>query len=579
MADWPGSPVKEDARWPGAPVERANASSWWSGLGDTAADFLKSIPTGLMSGLSEFASLAKTATGAPDDYEGDPIGQAAGSAFTRGAETLPQPQGRGGEFGKTLGQFLGNPLSYVGPGGFLGKAATAATAALGSEAAGQATEGTAAEPYARIAGGMAGGVVPGMAARAITPFPTSPQRMAHVQNLRAEGIEPTAGDVTGRRSLKFAESALGDAPGAGGAYTAAREQIGQDYTRAALRRIGENATEATPQVIDRAYRRIGGTFDALAARNRADYDAQFVRDIIDSVNDYDHLFVDPMRKPMVDQVTQGILNKLPRGTMAGDEYKAMRSRVDRMRRGAITDPELSGFLTDVRDAMDELMERSIQLNNPRDLGAWRDVRNQYRNLLAIDKTVTGAGEQSASGIITPAKLRQAAVGLSRKSYARGQGDFADLARSGEVLLKPPPSSGTSERSFMHAIPGIGGAIAGGAMGGPVEGLGAAAAGLAAPGLAGRAIMSNTGQAYLKNQLIPGQPFRGGATRGGITAGANEVSPREQVRLNARAALRSADRKFSDSQTKMLREVARGSAPVDTILSVKRLLESNYGGPQ
>lgn len=67
-----------------------------------------------------------------------------------------KPQTVAGEYANTIGKFL--PGAMIGPGGIGRKAAMAVVPAVASETAGQITKGTAAEPYARFAGGLAGGV-------------------------------------------------------------------------------------------------------------------------------------------------------------------------------------------------------------------------------------------------------------------------------------------------------------------------------------------------------------------------------------------------------------------------------------
>jgi hypothetical protein len=67
-----------------------------------------------------------------------------------------QPQSTAGEFAKTVGEFA--PAAVAGPGGVARKAVMAVVPAVASEAAGQATEGTDAEPYARAAAAILGGV-------------------------------------------------------------------------------------------------------------------------------------------------------------------------------------------------------------------------------------------------------------------------------------------------------------------------------------------------------------------------------------------------------------------------------------
>lgn len=74
--------------------------------------------------------------------------QAVGEAY--------QPQTMPGEYARTVGQFA--PAALAGPGSLGRKAAMTVAPALVSETAGQLTKGTAAEPYARGIGALAGGV-------------------------------------------------------------------------------------------------------------------------------------------------------------------------------------------------------------------------------------------------------------------------------------------------------------------------------------------------------------------------------------------------------------------------------------
>lgn len=69
------------------------------------------------------------------------------------AKTVP------GQYAQTAGQML---PTLLGPGSVPAKAASWLGGSLASETAGQLTEGTAAEPFARVAGGLVGGVSGGM---------------------------------------------------------------------------------------------------------------------------------------------------------------------------------------------------------------------------------------------------------------------------------------------------------------------------------------------------------------------------------------------------------------------------------
>ena len=423
------------------------------------------------------------------------IGGSAGK-FLQG-----KPETTGGRYAESIGEFA--PGMAGGGGGLLRKGIQAVAGGVGSEKAGELAKEYLPdhETASRVIGGIFGQGLPAMVRRGVAPSTISPTREAMGNTLRQEGVDTLAGDLSGSRTLKYAEHGLGDAPGSGGAYSTAKERQGEQYTRAILRRVGENADRAEPEVVDRAFRRIGNDFDTLSARNSARLDNQYLNDVAQAQLEYDHLFADPLRRPLVQNVVDHAFNQLRQSrTMTGEQYQALRSRIERMRRGNAKDPELSDFLGEVRRSMDDLMERNIRQNNPQDLGAWQQARRQYRNMLTVEKAATGAGETAAGGIISPAKLRQALVSQSRRGYARGQGDFAELARAGEGLLKPPPTSGTAERAWMHAIPAALGAGLGEMAGGNMLALPAAMAGVAAPGVAGRALMTPAVQGYLKNQI-------------------------------------------------------------------------------
>lgn len=413
-----------------------------------------------------------------------------------------QPQTTAGEYARTVGEFAPAAL-MPGSGGAVSRAANVMFPALASESAGQLTrglkyQGHSVEPYARIAGGMAGALVPSAISRMATPLPTSPERQAMVNTLKKEGVDLTAGQATGRKSLQYAENELG-----GAAAQNMYEKQGDQFTKAVLKRAGIDATRATPEVIDRGFNRIGQQFDDLAARNTLVPDSKLVSDLRSTVQDYYSLVPDSARVPVVSDVVRDIASNGSK-TMAGDTYQAISSRLARAARGT-KDPQVKGALQGIRGALDDAMQRSITKTNPSDLGAWQKVRNEYRNMLVIEKAATGAGENTAQGIISPSALRNATVNQGRRAYARGQGDFAQLARAGEATMKALPQSGTAPRTAVRnlgtGISSILGAGGGAAVGGPVGAGVGALAGSLAPTVAGRALLSAPLRAYLSNQAV------------------------------------------------------------------------------
>ena len=134
----------------------------------TAMDVAKSLGSGLVRGgiaLAETPELlgrlgvrgyqeAKQLLGGEVEQE-TPIFDTVTGRTLREATTADdyQAQTTAGKYAGTVGEFL--PAAVGGPAGLLRRGATAAVAGLGSEAAGQAAEGTALEPVARVVGAFA----------------------------------------------------------------------------------------------------------------------------------------------------------------------------------------------------------------------------------------------------------------------------------------------------------------------------------------------------------------------------------------------------------------------------------------
>lgn len=476
------------------------------------------------AGIEAVSNFITDKLGVPRGQLGDPsksvlnkiptsetVGKAIQDQFYGGAEPY-KPQNTTEKYLQTGGEF---GVGLLGGGGLgaLGRRAVTQVAApaVASEAAGQAAENFAPqlEPYARVVGAVAGGMAPSALSRLVTPLPVNAERAAAANVLRNEGVtDLTAGQATGRKGLQYLEMERGN-----GANMVERQ--GEQFTRAALRRVGEDAPRATPEVVDRAFARIGQQFDDLAARNSAQIDNRLVHDLGQSLNNYHGLVNAPNRAPVVNNFLNEIYNAAQQngGMIPGATYQSLRSRMEAAARNLGGNNEARRAVRDMREALDSAMERSIfRSGNAGDLGAWQNARREYRNMLVIEKAATGAGENAAMGIISPAKLREASVAQGRRGYARGQGEFADLARSGEALMRPLPNSGTPGRLAAQNLGAGTSAIVGATLGGGVgaglgpagAGVGAAlgaAAGAAVPRVVGHLATSRPGRAYLSNQLL------------------------------------------------------------------------------
>ena len=153
------------------------------GFAANALDFAKSIPRGLASGFA--GALSATGKAASSDMlmpDGTPMAetmptpQQVVSQIEKATGPLHQPQGMAGRFGESVGEALGNPTSYVGPGSLPLKVAGTVLSGLG----GQAGEETGL-PGGRLVGSIAGGVAGGRTFGPKAPeaaIPTAPELKA-----------------------------------------------------------------------------------------------------------------------------------------------------------------------------------------------------------------------------------------------------------------------------------------------------------------------------------------------------------------------------------------------------------------
>jgi hypothetical protein len=275
------------------------------------------------------------------------------------------------------------------------------------------------------------------ARRAISPFTSSPERQAAVDVLTREGVPLTAGQKTGSDWLRYRESELG-----GPRAAQMLDDQGRAFTDAAMRRAGGSGLADGPN-LSAMRDRLGTTFKDLSSRNQLRFDQGFADDIVNMAQDYSSV-LGPHQKEGLFETVGALAPHLQQGSLPGDVYQATRSRLSRQANSLRqSDPEYSNALRSVRNALDDAMGRSV---SSADREAWQTARRQYGNMKTIEKAIASAGgENAALGVISPARLRMAASSGNRGGYARGEGDFAELAKAGQAAMTPLPNSGTASR--------------------------------------------------------------------------------------------------------------------------------------
>lgn len=446
-----------------------------------------------------------------------PVGlEAVSGPLSAAAQNVPfgvdAPQTTLGEYARTAGEFTAPAVAMGGP-SVANIARYGVAPGLASEAAGQATEGTPIEPYARMAAGVAAPAALSAAQKAITPFAADPSRLSLAKVLEEAGVPVTAGQKVGSQGLRRVEGLTGR-----GQNIASQQN--EALTAAALRTAGSNATRATPEVMSALSKRIGSDMDDALRVIDVIPSREAVSGMAQANQTFKELSTAATNAPMIG----GVLREVTRafrtgGNISGKTVNSWRSKISKL----TTSPDTATreAAKEALSAIDGMLDDSARLSgSPEAISKLTNARSEYRNYLAIQDAVARAGEGAALGIVSPSALRGAVVRQGRSAYTTGRrGDIADLARAGEAVIKPLPTSGTAENLRAMGVPmatsgGLGAYLASRA-GLPAEvgfGLGAAA-----PQVARGAIATPPVQSYLSNQLLSGIPQPTGSVSPLLTA--------------------------------------------------------------
>jgi hypothetical protein len=393
------------------------------------------------------------------------------SAATGGASEYRAP-GTAGEYISTVGEFAGGAGLATGPGTMI---RYGAVPGLASEGAGQFTEGTAAEPWARAVAPIAAGM-------ALTTRPNAAsgadERAAAARRLQKRGVNPYAGQVRDSEGLMRAEGTLAPTPG----------QLNQ-FTRAALRETGYKgpSMRATPGVLAKQESAITGRMNKIV-----DIDVPITpklgQEVMRVADDYLGSTPGQTLPPKLRNVATEILDAASNPSAAplsGARLREWRTSLGRYTTSG--DEAVRDAAHDLRSVIDEATTDALTaLGRTAEVAELNQLRTQYRNLLVVADATTRGGRGGASGVLTPERVSTSAKRVfTRKSYAMDRATgLAELARDAEMIIGAAPAvkPGGVRDVVNTGMMALGGATVGAQAGSPWMALGGAAAGAAAPTL-------------------------------------------------------------------------------------------------
>lgn len=362
-----------------------------------------------------------------------------------------------------LAQVVAQPSALMRAGQIVGAGAAggAGAAALTSSTSDESL------PSQVSSGALTGGVLGplgyglGRAGSAVLGSGLDPATARLAQAARDQyGIPISAGQMSSNPTIRFMDSVLQRLPLTG--YGARTEQQLAGINREVASTFGEHTDAINPDTIRAAKQRLGGGFNAVAARTgHIAVDPQgaseMVRIMQDAASAPENV-TDAVRRQIrnivsaVDPVTR---------SLSPEAYQAL------TRKGAPLNLAQKGgertvahYANQLREVIDDMMERSAPPDVAHDLAT---LRSQWRAMKTIEPLAEKAGPEG----ISPALLRSA-VNKNYPNTARAPGGneatLRDLAQIGQRFIKEPPSSGTAERTMImqHMLPAVvGGAGLGG----------------------------------------------------------------------------------------------------------------------
>src|SRR5258708_9943745 len=306
-------------------------------LNDKKESFLSAFTGGAVKGLLSggSASEPRTSTESEEDNQArSPTGQAQHLE-----QQCPTPESLKGRLIQGIAEGTFNPTNLVGPGRAVARIGCLVTGGLSGAGVGLAGAVSKDNPAAKLAGGLAGGWLPretvaagGRVAGAIAPRPDAlprsvpPERAGPVGTLRAAGVEPRAGDVLGRNFVRQLER-QGDRLLGGDSYHRLKTEVGETYTRAVSRAMGEDARRLTPDVISRVRARLGQVFERVATALPIRYDRQLgseLQSIEQDVFTFGH--TDEVHRrvnALIQHVNNGFITGARRAEMNGTTYQGV----------------------------------------------------------------------------------------------------------------------------------------------------------------------------------------------------------------------------------------------------------------
>jgi len=467
----------------GNPFENGARST----IGDIAAEGAKGLGRGLATAAGDVGEAIAGPFG-PSHHLGNLMADFGlgerpktdptyGAQLSHAAGVDAAPQTTGGKYAGAIGEVLGNPTTYVGPGGLASKALMGAASGAGGELAAHELGDTIGEGPARAIGSMIAGPLAGRAA--------SPKLDPAQALLSQRGVtQMTPGQLAGGQ-LKAVEDAATSIPILGHFIARGRQRSIDSFNRAvhnqALEPIGEKLSDTTPvghDAVTEVGQKLSDKYDNLLPKLLFTPDAQFAQEISRIRRDAG-VAMDPSHLQTFDRIVNNKLspnrwtaqqlqppnvpgnflthpNQYPNTWhLQGDAYKQIESELTHLagKYGGSADAGQQLIGDHLKDVINS-MRSNLQRINPQYAGELRNINTGWAMFARIRDAASRTG--AAEGVFRPAHLlsaiRKADKSVGKGAFARGDALMQKFGEAGQAVLPSKvPDSGTTGRALTAGV--------------------------------------------------------------------------------------------------------------------------------
>lgn len=262
------------------------------------------------------------------------------------------------------------------------------------------------------------------------------------RTLMDAGVPLDASQRTGSVLGGRLRSAVSDHPLTAPAQDRFKTAQQKAFNRAVLSRIGENATEATQDVMARAKDRIGAQFDKIGEKGTV-FDDALQNDMAALIDEARATVPQSELAPFLKNV-DNLLNSVGAdGRIPGPQLTKLRSMLSKLSK--------SPMVGEVASGLEDALVSSLERTYPGQRADLRSAVNQYRTLKIIEASISKGTERDISPLALSNQLAQQR-NRSMSVYGRG-GDqgLVRLAQAGrDTLPEILPNSGTNPRGLANA---------------------------------------------------------------------------------------------------------------------------------